>query len=298
MDLKVLRYFVEIVDAGGFGKAAAKIHITQPALSKAVRQLEEELALVLLERGKRGSQIRLTSAGEVVYRHGQTLLSHRQAMLNELSAQRNLTAGELKLGLAPLGSAELFAPVIAKFRQRHPRIDMQLLVRGGVEQLVALQKGEIELATGIVNLDKEFDGIQIRDDPMVVVLPINHPLAKSDELKLQALAHYQHLLFDPEFALHQLVIDACVNAGFSSENSTLVTQADFGIALVAAGAGVMIMPQLIAARHNVAGVISVPLAATDLRWTLSLFWRRQHPLSFAANAMIALVKAQLDVQSM
>lgn len=70
MDLKVLRYFIEIIDAGGFGKASEKVHLTQPALSKAVRQLEEELDLVLLERGKRGTQVKLTQAGEVVYRHG------------------------------------------------------------------------------------------------------------------------------------------------------------------------------------------------------------------------------------
>jgi len=139
MDLKVLRYFIEIIDAGGFGKASEKVHLTQPALSKALRQLEEELDLVLLERGKRGTQVKLTQAGEVVYRHGKELLAGRQRMLAELSAQRSLTAGELKLGLAPLGSAEIFAPIIAKYRQQYPQIEMHLLVRGGVEQTLAIQ---------------------------------------------------------------------------------------------------------------------------------------------------------------
>lgn len=69
--------------------------------------MEEELDLILLERGKRGTQVKLTPAGEVVYRHGKELLAGRQRMLAELTAQRSLTAGELNLGLAPLGSAEI-----------------------------------------------------------------------------------------------------------------------------------------------------------------------------------------------
>ncbi|QTE83132.1 LysR family transcriptional regulator [Shewanella algae] len=293
MDLKVVRYFIEIVDAGGFAKAAEKIHLTQPALSKSIRQLEQDLDLVLLERGKRGSQLRPTAAGEVVYRHGQELLNVRRNMLRELAAQRSLNSGELHLGLAPLGSAELFAPVIARFRSRYPKVQMHLLVRGGVEQTAALKKGEIELATGIISFEDEFDGIRIRRDPMVVVLPRQHPLANSQELTLKALADIPQILFEPEYALHELVINACQRASFSPKDVTRVSHPDFGIALVAAGTGAMILPSFIAERHAVAGVISIPLAASDLIWELSLFWRRGQPLSFAAQAMVELVRQRL-----
>ncbi len=90
MDLKVIRYFIEIIDHGGFAKAAEAIHITQPALSKAITQLEADLDLVLLERGKRGSQLRPTPSGQVVYRYGKSLLNTRDEMLTELAAQRSL----------------------------------------------------------------------------------------------------------------------------------------------------------------------------------------------------------------
>lgn len=294
MDLRVIHYFSEIVKAGGFGKASANVYLTQPALSKAVKQLESELDMVLLERGKRGTQVKLTAAGEVVFRHGEQLLVARQRMLTELASLRSLTSGELRLGLAPLGSAELFAPVIAKFRHEYPKIDMQLLVRGGVEQTLALQKNEIELATGIIDFDNEFDGIHIRDDPMVVALPKNHPLAQRSELQLKELSHIAQVMFEPEYALFELIYSACEKAGFTPKNVTRVSHADFGIALVAAGTGAMVLPQIIAERYRVDAVVNVPLSSTDLRWELSLFWRRQQPLSFAANAMIGLVKQHLE----
>lgn len=293
MDLKVLRYFIEIIDAGGFGKASEKVHLTQPALSKALRQLEEELDLVLLERGKRGTQVKLTQAGEVVYRHGKELLAGRQRMLAELNAQRSLTTGELRLGLAPLGSAEIFASIIAKYRQLYPQIEMHLLVRGGVEQTLAIQKGEIELATGIINLDDDYHGIRVFNDPMVVVLPKENPLTAREILSVHDLIDEPQVMFETEYTLHQLVLNACQQAGFSPQNITRVSQADFGIALVAAGTGVMILPRSIARRYSVAGVVNIPLASDELRWELSLFWRKEQVLSFAAQAMIALVKKHL-----
>ncbi|MCH1929232.1 LysR substrate-binding domain-containing protein [Shewanella sp. A25] len=296
MDLKVLRYFIEIVDSGGFVKACEKVHLTQPTLSKAVRQLEDELALILLERGKRGTQIRLTQAGEIVYRHAKELLAGRQRMLSDLTALRGLNGGELKLGLAPLGSAEIFAPIIAKYRQLYPQIDMQLLVRGGVEQTHAIQKGDIELATGIINAGDGFEGIRVFNDPMVVVLPKENPLCKRELLTIAELVEESQVMFETEYTLYQLVLDACQGAGFTPKHITRVSQADFGIALVAAGTGIMILPRSIARRYSVNGVVSVPLASDDLRWELTLFWRKEQVLSFAAQAMISLVKKHLSTQ--
>ncbi|MGX9460387.1 LysR family transcriptional regulator [Shewanella sp. A14] len=294
MNLKTLHYFTEVVNAGGFAKACDTAFVTQPALSKAIRLLEEELGMVLLERGKRGSQIRLTEAGQVVYQHALTLLEGRQLMLAELDSLRNLSGGTLRLGLAPLGSAELFAPVIAKFRQQYPNVELKLLVRGGIEQTVALHKDEIELATGIIDFDDEFDGIRVRNESMVVVLPAAHELASKKTLQLSELNQLAQVMFEPEYALYELVLAACTKAGFRPINITRVSHADFGIALVAAGIGVMILPQIIAERYRVDAVVNIPLASEDLRWELSLFWRKQKHLSFAAQAMLKLVKQHLS----
>jgi len=214
-------------------------------------------------------------------------------MLAELTGQRSLTAGELNLGLAPLGSAEIFAPIIAKYRQQYPQIEMHLLVRGGVEQTAAIQKGEIELATGIIDFDEGYDGIRVFNDPMVVVLPKENPLSTRQILSFSDLSADPQVMFETEYTLYQLVLNACRHAGFVPKNITRVSQADFGIALVAAGTGVMVLPRSIARRYSVPGVVNIPLASDELRWELSLFWRKDQVLSFAAQAMIALVEKHL-----
>ncbi|QYJ85490.1 LysR family transcriptional regulator [Shewanella mesophila] len=294
MDLKALHYFVEIVNCKGFNRAAAKIHISQPALSKSINQLEAELELPLLMRGKRGTAVTLTTHGQLVYQYAQKLLDTKRELFTELDALKGLNKGELKLGLAPLGSAELFAPIIAKYRQRYPQIHTQLLVRGGVEQTSALKQGEIELATGIIELNQEFEGIAIHTEPMVVVLPSLHPLAKKTEIPISALDRCAQILFEPEFSLHEMVINACSDAAVTIDNPTHVNQPEFGIALVAAGIGVMLLPKFIAERYQLEGVVSRQLTETSLNWRMSLFWEKDKPLSFAANAMIDLLKLHLN----
>ncbi|MFI8622360.1 MAG: LysR family transcriptional regulator [Marinomonas sp.] len=294
MDLKVLRYFMAIVDNGSFGKAAEQVHISQPALSKAIKGLEEELEVNLLDRGRRGTKVRLTPAGRILQKHANILLSSRQAMLEELNQLRQLERGHLKIGLSPLGSAELFAPIIGKFRAMYPRIQIELLERGGAEQEAALRNSEIELATSLVPNDDEFAWLQVRDDPIMLALSSAHPLAHATTLSLSDLADTSLVTFETTFVLNKLIEEECQRAGFTPNDITHVSQPDFGLALVAAGTGVMLLPKLIAERHKIPGVIIKPLDSSSLRWKLSVIWRKETTLSFAANAMMALIRERFS----
>jgi len=293
MDLKVLRYLVEIVRHGGFGKAAEEVHISQPALSKAIRTLEEELGETLLERGCRGSRVRLTPAGQVVYRHATALLEGRQQLLNELRMLRGLECGELRIGLSPLGSGDIFAPVIARFRETYPGIQIHLRERGGMEQEDALRNGEIELATSLKPTDEDIAWMQICDDPMMVALPQAHPMSTAGSVRLPELEGVPIVGFESGFMLSKLVRERCHAQGFEPRIVAEVSHPDFGLALVAAGTGVMLLPRLIAERHQTDGVVLLPLDSRSLRWTLSLIWRRKASLSFAARKMREMIKEML-----
>lgn len=290
MDLKALRYFTAIVEHGGFAKAAEQVHLSQPALSKAVLGLEAELNITLLERGRRGAPLRLTPAGDIVYQHALQLLAGRQRLHQDLQRLKGLEFGHISIGLPPLGSAALFAPIIARFRARYPNIEITLLERGGVTLLTALHNGEVDLALSVAPDDDHLEWLEIRNDPMMVALPNDHPLSQHPVLRLTDLAGTALVTFEESFVLGTLIHNECLHAGFEPQGQLRVSHVDFGLALVASGAGAMLLPRLVTEHLTTPGVRLIPLDSATLRWRPSVIWRKKTTLSPAAQAMMQLVR--------
>ena len=290
MDIRQLRMLVEVVRHDGFSAAAEAVFATQPTISKAIRQLEDELGEVLLQRSRNG--VRLTQAGQIVYRRALALLGEREDMLRELEELRDLQRGELHLGLASLGSDILFAPVFARFRQLHPQIELRVLERGSEALEESLRAGEIELAASLLPVADDLQWQAVRTEPLVALLPRQHPLAGSASLQLQDLAEVPFVLFEKGFLLNRHIIQACQARGFSPREVTRSGQPDFIVALVAAGLGVALLPRMIANARLRADVVIVPLDEPELDWKMVLAWRRGGYLSAAAQAWLRLVEAQ------
>lgn len=294
VELKNLRYLVEVVRQGSFSRAAAALFATQPTISKAIGQLEAGFGARLLERGRRG--VRLTSEGEVVFRRAQTMLAERDGMQNDLDELRGLRQGELRLGLPPMGSNVLFAPLFAQFRHSHPHVDIRLTEQGSRHLEEALLSGEIELAASLLPVSETFEWESVHDESMVALLPRDHALADKEHLQLEDLREEPQVLFESGFALDSIISDACVRRGFMPIEAVRTTQPDFAIALVAAGLGVAILPQLVAHQHAADAVKMVPLAEPDLRWHMALLWRRGAGLSPAARAWVDLACAAREAR--
>lgn len=292
VELKNLRYLVEVVRQGSFSRAAAALYATQPTISKAISQLESEFGARLLERGRRG--VRLTSEGEVVHRRAQAMLVERDSMQSDLDELRGLRRGELRLGLPPMGSNVLFAPLFARFRQSHPQIDIRLLERGSRRLEEALLSGEIELAASLLPVAEHFEWQSVHEEPMVALVPRTHALAAARTVRLQDLRDEPHVLFESGLALQTIITNACMQRGFMPHEAARTSQPDFAIALVAAGLGVSVLPQMVAAQHAQEHVVAVPLDEPDLRWHLALLWRRGAGLSPAAREWLALVAHECE----
>jgi DNA-binding transcriptional LysR family regulator len=148
MDFRTLRAFVEVVRQGGFSQAAKTVFATQSTVSKAVKQLEEEIGAPLLER--MGHRTRLTDLGEVVYPRAVRLLADRSDLLAELDELRGLKRGRLRLGLPPVASSSIFAPLLARYRSHYPGIDVRLTEHGGDELMELVRSGDLELAATLI----------------------------------------------------------------------------------------------------------------------------------------------------
>lgn len=288
MEFRPLRMFVEVVRQGGFSQAAREVNATQSTISKAVKQLEDEISVPLLDRI--GHRSVLTTAGEIVYRRGVRLLADRDDLLAELDDLRGLGRGVLRLGLPPIGSSTLFAPLFATYRQRYPGVEVQLTEHGSDRLEESLRAGEIDFAGALLPTSEDFEVQLVRREPLVALLPPAHPLARRRRIALAELRETPFIMFESGFALHRVILDACRRAELEPKVVAVSSQIDFMVKLVAAGMGTTFLPRMIALQRAGKAVRCVPLSEPGTDWVMAMVWRRGAYLSAAAQAWLDLVR--------
>ena len=144
MDLRHLRAFVAIVDTGGFVRAATRVSLSQPALSRQVRALEAELGVRLFDRA--GRRVRLTPEGEDLLERGRRLLVDAESLRERARALRSGRTGLLRVGATPQAMATMLAGFLPRYRRRHPGVDVHLVEDGGGRLPTRLARGEVSLA--------------------------------------------------------------------------------------------------------------------------------------------------------
>lgn len=297
MNLRSFQAFVEVVRQGGFSAAARTINATQSTVSKAVRQLEDELGLELIDRAV--SPMRLTAAGEIVHRRALAMLTEKEDMLAELGELRGLKRGLLRLGLPPIGSSVLFAPVFAAYTSLYPDIDIQLVEHGSKRLEELLLAGDVELAASLLPVEDSFEWQDVRREPVVALVPSSHPASNTTEdgaIPLGDIASQPFILFESGFALNHIILDACQQHGFAPHVAVRSSQIDFIVELVAAGMGVGFLPKMIAEQRRHPGVGIHRIEGADVAWHMALIWRRGAFLSHAARAWLALCRGESDPQ--
>jgi len=177
MDLRHLRYFIAVAEELHFTKAAQRLHIAQPPLSRQIRELEEEMGVTLINRAAR--QIELTDAGQVfLERARQVLRAADAAVLETQRAQRGET-GKLAVGFFEQAAYTLLPPTLHAFHERFPEVDVQLRWFPVVGQLTALMQGEIDIAfvLPVVDLAGVSKALLLKE-PFVIAVPGSHPFAQ------------------------------------------------------------------------------------------------------------------------
>lgn len=285
IDLRRLRLFVEVVRLGGFSQAAKVVFATQPTVSKAVKQLEDELGVPLLNRV--GHRSELTAAGKIVYRRAVSLLTEGQDLIAELDELRGLKCGTLHLGFPRVGSSALFAPMFASFRRRYPGVEVELAVHDSKHLEEILRAGELDLAALVHPIPQVFDWQDVRTDPLMVLLPRDHAFAGREAVKLARLAGFPFILFEEGFALNELILDACRSKGITPKIAARSGQVDFIFELVAAGVGIAFLPRVLAEQRPHRSVRCALLDEPKCKWRIALAWRRGGYLSHAAHAWLA-----------
>jgi len=170
MDLRALRYFVEVVRCQSFTVAAEHLFVGQSAVSKLVRNLEEDVGVPLLIRdeGQRKRRVILTDAGQIVLTYAQHMLASERALMEELSSLGNLQQGSLSIGIPPLG-ATILAAAISEFHKRWPKIELKLLESGSLVVEAAVRAAELEFGVFLAPIADDLSCISVCNYPLYLL---------------------------------------------------------------------------------------------------------------------------------
>ncbi|GIZ52018.1 LysR substrate-binding domain-containing protein [Noviherbaspirillum aridicola] len=283
IELRQLRYFVAVAEENHFGRAAARLHMTQPPLSQTIQALEAELGAPLFERTRRS--VALTAAGEALLPEARRILQ-QAAGLPDLA--RRAAAGEsgtLTLSFVSTADYSLLPPLLREFRERYPQVRIELREATSDVQVDDLMHGRIDAGLLIPPLDEkagaELDYLTVLSEPLVLATPQGLKGLKgmkgSRAAGLQAVAGLPLIIFPRRIApaLHDAILGCFRDAGLAPRIGQEAIQMQTIVGLVSAGMGIALVPQSVSNLQR-PGVEYHPLADAGAMVDTGLAWRRDN----------------------
>ena len=245
MELRHLRYFIAVAEEKSFNKAAARLYISQPPLSRQIKQLEEEIGVTLIDRENR--PLKLTEAGEFFYDHAIQILK-KSDDLRTMTIRKGNFDNSLSIGFVSSILYGILPRVISRFREVHPNIEVKLYELNSWQQTQALTEGKIDVGFGrLLFEDASIRRMVLREEDLVVAVPIEHQLSKEkrDSLSLIDLTNENLLLYPtaPRPSFIDYVLELFENRNLKANYFMEVRELHIALGLVAAGEGLTIVPK-------------------------------------------------------
>jgi DNA-binding transcriptional LysR family regulator len=248
LDVRRMRVLREVALRGSFSAAAESLSFTQSAVSQQVAALEREAGAVLVERSARG--VRLTEAGEAVVRHAEGILARLAEAEAELEAIAGLRGGRLRMAAFESVAGTIMPIAISRFAAQHPAVELSMSLMEPDDAIGAMRAGDVDLAITVGSGkpgDRDGDGIvhhHLLEDPMYLVLPDHHPLARKRGVRLADLANEPWIGGAPNCECNKMITQACMRFGFDPRIAFETDDYSAVQGFVAAGVGVSLIAEL------------------------------------------------------
>ncbi|WP_419992496.1 LysR substrate-binding domain-containing protein [Streptomyces boninensis] len=299
MELRQLRYFVEVVDAGGFTRAAERLHLAQPGLSAQIRQLARELGQPLLHRA--GRSVTLTEVGRAVLPYARSALAAVDGVREAVEEYTGLLRGRVAIGVVSGGTGELVdvPAVLAGFHAAHPQVEISLVEESSERMQAALSAGELDIALMGVADATPPAGLAFRtavDEPLAAAVGTGDPLlaAGRPAIPLTALRDRPLICLPRGSGVRTVLERACAEAGFRPQVAFEAAAPQMLLRLAARGLGIAVLPA--ADGEDLGdGLQLLRLEPAGLRGRVVLAWRSAEPGNPAARALLERLRAALPV---
>jgi len=274
MELRQLKYFVAVAEELNFRRAAEKLYMQQPPLSRQIRSLETELGVELFHRTKRS--VSLTSAGKAFLDEARLTLAQAQRAVNVV--QRSQTTSNLTIGFSICAFDRILPELIQKFRQQHSETEINLTEMSKEKQIQALLNNQIDLGFCYAPTNQpELESIDILSEPLAVVLPLNYPLVEQEQIELRSLSRESFILCPQDIKpdVRQQIEQLCLSEGFRLKVAQEASPPEVQLRLVESGVGISLMSANSQARHN-ASVVYRPLINPFPCLKIAIVWHKNN----------------------
>jgi len=297
MELRHLRYFVAVGEEQHYGRGAQRLRVAQPALSRQIQDLEEELGFKLFDRLSRG--VKLSTAGKLFLEEARRILQQVDEATKRAKRVASGQSGTLRVGFIESMSWHGVVPdSFRRFRERQPDAELQIKPLSSLEQIGAVRSGQLDagFVFTIANIDRELAQLEIDSISLMLAVPEGHPLAKSKSLRLRDLSSASFIWFprreSPVF--YDRLMHACFRGGLKSPHVVQegVNEATI-LSLVSCGLGVAFVSS--ATRWRCPGsVILLPVVDLKLPLAFALIWRKDNSSPLVAR-FVAEVRSLPEV---
>jgi DNA-binding transcriptional LysR family regulator len=298
MDLRRLRTFVAVAEHGSVSRAAQVLRITQPALSRQLASLEEELGFALFERA--GRRLLLTARGEQVLGECRSLLTHVAALSERVGALRRGDMHRLRIAASALTIEGLFPTFLGHYAASHPGVKLTLLEADAAAHLAMLERGEAHLAINVLNMievdDRRFAIHMLPSFHVVAACAPSFDLERGEAIDIGQLARHPLLLPNASFATRSIFDAACRLAGVRPSVFVESAAAHALLALAEAGHGVAIIPSILRTDRRHLRTLRVTHGRQPLQIALGVLWDRRRTLPRCAADLPGLLAEHIREQ--
>ncbi|MGD9897399.1 MAG: LysR family transcriptional regulator [Candidatus Methylacidiphilaceae bacterium] len=292
IDLRQMCAFIAVAESGSFTQASRRLHLSQPAVSRTVAALEEELGVRLLERS--GRRVSLTAAGQTLLPRGRRLLAEADSLREELRASEQLGAGSLRLAADPSACEHLLPAVLREFKESFPACVWTITPASAIPALDLVREKSVEVAmvTRPLRLPASVRFERLFEEELVFAVTPSHPWAADRKTPPRDFERYSFLLPEREGESHQLV-----DRYFARRGLRLSVLAELGSieaigAMAAYGLGIGILPRWAISRAAEEGkLVPIPLGRCPLRRSWGLLSLKGRRPGLAEHAFLALCRS-------
>lgn len=294
MDIRQLKYFVEVAREKSYTKAANKLFVSQPALSKMIKNLENELGAQLFNR--QGKNVVLTDCGENLYEKAQKTISYFDGIQESLKDIKELKKGQITVGIPPVIGSLYFAPIISSFKRNYPGINFIMFEEGARTVYTKVIEGVIDVGIVISPVNsRELVSIPVMEDECVVVVNKMNPLSNKQHISFIDLKNEPFNSLNEHFLLYEQIISKCHEAGFEPDITFKSSQWDFIIEMVSLNQGIAILPRPIVARSDFPDIRILSLRPS-FRWEITIIIKKEKYITYLMKEFINHVKKSFEGQ--